>query len=373
MRLTYFHNLAWDGRVLGDLAKPEIQRDFGTFEVYRDFLARSLERLSENARAKERTEPLGLISTLSSGYDSPTVTALVRGVGCRETFGFDRGRDGHDDSGEPIARRLGVRYHPIATTAWRSQRLAAVPFLASIASEASSVAYKGAEELLARKVVFTGYHGDKVWGTNPTQPGDEFRRTDTAGVDLSEYRLWAGFIHCPVAFLGIRQIRDIQAITMSAELAPWCTRPRYNRPICRRILEENGVPGDMFALRKQATAQRLLRPGDFLTRGMRLDYYRWIRSRRQDWIRLGEQPPHLLAQWRALLLARIGLFATRSRDTAFATRVGRPADVVLARVAQACTPDKPFALQHYVFHWAVDRAKQRYPDPRRRGAATRST
>ena len=48
------------------------------------------------------------------------------------------------------------------------------------------------------------------------------------------------------------------------------------------------------------------------------------------------------------------------------------ADVVLARVAQACAPDKPLAMQHYVFHWAVDRAKQRYPDPRWHGAAIRS-
>jgi hypothetical protein len=353
VQFTYFHNLAWDGQALCDVPKPGVQRDFSTFEAYRGFLDKSMERLSTNAAAKERARPFEVVATLSSGYDSPTITVLARRVGCREVFGFDRARGDHNDSGAPIAELLGVQYHAVETSAWRSQPLAAVPFLAAIASGGSSVPYRGAESLLAWKVVFTGYHGDKVWGTKATDPGRELARTDCAGVDLTEYRLWAGFVHCPVPFFGVRQIGDIHAISTSAELAPWNATPRYNRPICRRILEEQGVPRDMFAVRKKATAHPLLRPDDFLTRDMRLDYYRWMRSQ-----------PGLSTDLRVLARARVAVLAEGARRNAAVKRPGPRADAMLARLS--VTPDSPPGQsdRQYVFHWAVERAKERYPDPR---------
>ena len=54
IRLTYFHNLAWDGQMLCDAPKPNVERDFSTFEAYRGFLDESMERLATNAGAKER-------------------------------------------------------------------------------------------------------------------------------------------------------------------------------------------------------------------------------------------------------------------------------------------------------------------------------
>ena len=93
IRLTYFHNLGWDGTSLCDLAKPDVQRDFSTYQAYRAFLDDAMSRISDNAAAKERTRSLPMIATISSGYDSPTVTVLARGAGCREVFGFDRARE----------------------------------------------------------------------------------------------------------------------------------------------------------------------------------------------------------------------------------------------------------------------------------------
>jgi hypothetical protein len=363
IRLTYFDNLAWDGQTLCEVPKPSVRRDLSTFEAYRTFLDKSMERVSANARSEERAQPFGLIATLSSGYDSPTVTVLARGVGCLDVFGFDRARGGLDDSGEPIARLLGVRYHAVDTAAWRSHRLAAVPFLAAIASGGSSVPYKGAEPLLAGKVVFTGYFGDKVWGTKATDAGDEFVRRDTAGVDLTEYRLWAGFVHCPVPFFGARQIGDIHAISTSPALASWNAKPSYNRPICRRIVEEAGVPGNMFAVRKKATAQPVLRAEDFLTRDMRSDYYRWVRARRRTLISRGQRPPSVLVDLRILARARVAVLAERAHQSAAAKRLGRRAEALLGRLSAGLGSDPGRVHHQYVFHWAVDRAKERYPDP----------
>ena len=241
-------------------------------------------------------------------------------------------RGNHDDSGAPIAELLGVRYHPLQTSAWRSEPLAAVPFLAALASGGSSVLYKGAESLVGGKVVFTGYHGDKVWGTKPTDPGCELVRTDTAGVDLTEYRLWAGFVHCPVPFLGVRQLRDVHRISTSEELAPWNAATDYNRPICRRIVEEQGVPREMFARRKKATAQPLLRAEDYLTRDMRSDYYRWVRAQRHVWKGLRMEHPSVLVDMRFIGRARAAKLVEHARRHAAVKRLGARVDGVLAQL-----------------------------------------
>jgi hypothetical protein len=349
---------------LCDRSKPEVRRDFGTYHAYRTFLDEAMQRLSDNATATERTTPLQLISTISSGYDSPTVTVLARGVGCEEVFGFDRARGDHDDSGAPVAAVLGVRYHALRTSAWRSEPMAAVPFLAALAAGGSAVLYKGAESLVGGKIVFTGYHGDKVWGTKPTEPGDELVRSDTAGVDLTEYRLWAGFVHCPVPFLGVRQLRDVQAISTSPELAPWNAKPNYNRPICRRIVEEQGVPRDMFGVRKKATAQPLLRGDAFLTRDMRTDYYRWVRAQRPQWERRGLETPSVLADMRFIGRARGAALVEHARRHGAVKRWGSRVDGALARLSAALEPKPGQAHHQFVYHWAVERAKERYSESR---------
>ena len=249
VRLTYFHNLVWDGHVLGDLAKPGIQRDFGTFETYRDFLARSWNGCPRTLGPRSATNRLGSISTLSSGHDSPTVTALVRGAGCRETFGLSiRGRGGHDDSGEAIgeAPRSPVppdRYDCMALAATCG---GAVSGLHRVGSFLGPV--QGRRGLVARKVVFTGYYGDKVWGTNPTQPGDEFRRR------ILQVATSANTGYGRLHPLSRRLYRsppddDIQPSPCPPSCTVW-TRPRYNVRYVGASSRRTRA-GDMFALRKQ--------------------------------------------------------------------------------------------------------------------------
>jgi hypothetical protein len=326
VQVTYFNNLCWDGHELSEVMKPGEHRDLSSYERYRAFLGTTMERLAVNAGAADRHLRFDLLTTLSTGYDSPTAAVIANDVGCERAFGFDRSRGGVADSGARIAEILGLRYDAVDTTAWREEPLAAVPFLAAITSAGSSVSYRGAEGLLAGRVVFTGYHGDKVWDRATGALGPDIVRSDPSGTDLTEYRLWVAFVHCPVPFFGVRQIGDIHALSTAPELAPWDVGGGYSRPICRRIVEGRGVPRDLFGMRKKATAQRILRTDDFLTRDMRSDYLRWMRSHRDALLRAGTTVPR--------------------------------------RLSRRTTSDGRDIPHQHVFHWAVDRAKEHYPDPR---------
>ncbi len=111
------------------------------------------------------------------------------------------------------------------------------------------------QDVLAAKLFFTGYHGDKVWNCNNTKVSTDIIRGDASGVSLAEFRLRLGFIHLPVPFLGCIQHPSIHAISNSAEMQPWSTGGKYDRPIPRRLIEEYGVPGHLFGRQKKAISQ----------------------------------------------------------------------------------------------------------------------
>ena len=58
-----------------------------------------------------REHSQSILSTLSSGYDSSAVNALVRKAGCEVAISFDRAEGGQDDSGAGITQMLGLRIH----------------------------------------------------------------------------------------------------------------------------------------------------------------------------------------------------------------------------------------------------------------------
>src|SRR5687768_8323736 len=89
VRLNYFHNLAWSGGALREVAKPHSVHGFATFEGYRDYLAASIAAVATNAADPRRSFPTPILGTLSGGYDSPMVSVLAsRAAGLREAFNF---------------------------------------------------------------------------------------------------------------------------------------------------------------------------------------------------------------------------------------------------------------------------------------------
>ena len=319
IQVAYFNNLRWDGQTLVEVEKFNQTRDFSTFVKYRDFLSSSLGKIAKNMTANERQYPYQMLGTLSSGYDSPTVTVLARPHGLNEVISFKNARSGAEDNGSEIADLLGVKLSLISRTNWQScnsKSPAEEPFFAADPS-AQDIYFAGAENKLGNCVLLTGFHGDKIWDKNTKDLSPNIVRGDRSGLSLAEYRLHAGFIHLPVPFMGVRQIKDINLISNQLEMKPWDVPGNYSRPICRRIVEEAGVPRSLFGIAKKATSILFLRENITLSSEANKDYQKWLLSH-----------------------PKFGL-----------TR-GDISDVLDKKMIK------------YLFHWAIEKTKKRYDLPK---------
>src|SRR5690606_29618138 len=188
VRFVYFDNLVWNGRTLELRPKPGLGRDFSSFARFGGFLKESMAAMAENMADAGRRFPYKMLTTASSGYDSSTVTVLAHEAGCDSVICVDHDRQGDDDSGEPLAGVLGMKVVAIKSHAWRGAGLPEVAFLASD-SHGGDVFFKGAEPALEGTVLFTGFHGDKMWDKHPKDVSENIVRGDQSGLSLAEYRL----------------------------------------------------------------------------------------------------------------------------------------------------------------------------------------
>jgi hypothetical protein len=359
-QLTYFDNLIWDGAAITVIAKPGVGRDFSTFSRYQEFLEESMRLLSINMTASERSYRYELLPTCSAGYDSATVTTLARQAGCRQVLCFERGRGEEPDSGKPLALALGMEPVVVQKHAWTSMPMPEVPFIAADA-DGGDVYFKSAEPILGGKILLTGFHGDKLWGKETKNLSEHIVRGDISGLSLTEYRLLTGFIQCSAAFWGVRQIRDINALSKSDEMKPWDIPGDYSRPICRRIVEEAGVPRELFGIKKRASWVRFNRSRDFLTAESMEDYLEWLGGVRKGWIRRGRIPPILSPRVDRLELSVRQMIGRAVRD-----HRGLPQLVLrhsgLFRIGMKLFHNPPH-LRKYTFPWAIKQAKKNYPRP----------
>ncbi len=347
--LTYYHNLVWNGTRLVEQEKPGPVRDFSSFARYRDFLVSTLQQLDANLAAPQRRHRYRMLGTISSGYDSATVVALARGCGLREAISFDQALSGGDDNGAHIGAQLGVQVSVLDRDAWRAGALPEVPFLAADA-KGEDVYFQGAERHLQGRALLTGFHGDKVWGRHTRTLTPHLIRGDQSGLSLSECRLWVGFLHCPVPFLGARQIRDIHAISAAAEMAPWDTPWAYRRPICRRILEEAGIPRRAFGFRKRTASVLLFDEPSLLQRASLADYRAWRERRGGGLLRPAPDTGvwHTVPRFLRQTVGKLGGLA--------------PGRLALVRwlVRQVTRLGLRESSMDHAFLWAADLARDRY-------------
>lgn len=360
VQLTYFDNLAWDGRSLEVVPKPGGVRDFATFDRYARFLDDNMAALAANAADPARTRRYELLCTASSGYDSSTVTVVARRAGARQVLCFDQAGRGLDDSGEPLARWLGMEPVVIPRGAWMTSAMPEPPFLSSD-SHGGDVFYKGAEATLRGKVLLTGYHGDKIWAKDAHHVDENIVRGDQSGLSLTEYRLGAGMIHCPITFWGVRQIGDLHAISNSDEMKPWDVPGDYSRPICRRIVESEGVPREMFGIAKKATWVLLLWNKQFLSPDSMRDYLSWLQERRRHWMRSGRIPP-LMNRRLDTMDVEIRKFAGKLSADEKSFHGKALHSTGLVRVLWRLSEGPP-RLRRYLFPWAMQHRLRAYPAP----------
>jgi hypothetical protein len=374
VQLTVFHNLRWADGVLSVVPKPFGDRTFTDFASYHGFLQRSMAGLMENIASKGRKYRIQPLATLSSGYDSTMVTVLAHHAGLDEVISFARGfrrrtlgEPPDDDSGHAVAQHLGLTCHTIEPR--ETEALEEVPFLAANAA-GEDMHFVGAADHLEGRLLFTGFHGDMVWGKTASELGDDLAGVGFTGPSLTEFRLWAGFQHAAVPFWGARAVAQINAISNAAEMAPWDVGGGYSRPICRRIAEEAGLPRGTFAVTKKAGAAFPLLRRSFLSAASAKDYLAWLRARRSRWLRARRVPPPT-----SLGLDRLTISVIRQIEEmiekltwSVATRSGwsaLPSYRVIRRLSTLTLPDgtKPPwlpVLRRYVFPWAISVAAERY-------------
>ena len=237
-----------------ELEKPE-PPSFGDFAAYRDWLADSVGAIVRNASDPARHSTYRPIATISSGYDSPATAALALAAGCNEALTIREASWGPvtDDSGTPVAEKLGLTVHEVGLTDYlAAPGLPEADFVAP--GDASDVPMSAFAPWLANRILLTGFHGDKIWDPNNPDVSRRIARGDASGSNLTEFRLRTGFIHLPVPFMGCTRAADIRRISRSSEMDHWRIGGHYDRPIPRRIAEEAGAARESFGQHKLATA-----------------------------------------------------------------------------------------------------------------------
>jgi len=254
VNLVYFNNLLWNGREMQEVDKPDDAPTLDGYQSYRQFLDKSLRLLAANARAPERHWPVEFLTTISTGYDSAAVAALVRQIGCRNAVTFRQSRSlwRGSDSGRHIASALGLACQEYDRAAREYPHEESLWAMVGRPGVLNWTLFDYPEPLCC---FFTGCHGDKVWERDRSPLTDPFQIPSLGDLGIGEFRLLKGIFHCPVPHWGMRHVHDIRAISFLDEMAPWTLGVTgYDRPIPRRIVEEAGVPRRMFGILKKNTS-----------------------------------------------------------------------------------------------------------------------
>jgi hypothetical protein len=256
-------------------------RDFQTFDDYLSMLRDRLAAICANAQDPARRTPFAIFGTLSSGYDSTAITALIKHLGVQRYFTYV-GAWGSQTANQPeyetapIAAALGIE--PIRIQSPRVPDPEDELLLRAGSPLGHQIPLLAMADYVERNAevaaVFTGFHGDIVWDVNvPDEAVSEaIIRHDASGIDLSELRLKSGFINVAVPFLYAASIKSIVAVSRSAEMQPWTLGTAYDRPISRRIVEGAGVPRERFGFLKGGIFSGGNRPTNPELRARYLDY-----------------------------------------------------------------------------------------------------
>lgn len=345
-----------------------------SFEEYRDFLTEVSEAIVHNANSPDRKRRFRPLATISSGYDSPATAVLAREAGAEEAVTFGKARPAFgpgSDAGDRIARRLGLEVTEHERSEYRARDdFPEADFLAA-GTGGEDVVFASLGNELAGTILFTGFAGDSAWSRMSADPERslDYATGDRSGASLHGFRLRCGFIHFPVPLSTYTQHPGLHEISNSKEMCPWSVSdwtgswkdillgrsgPSYDRPIARRIVEEAGVPRDLFGQTKRAVSQPFYQDDDL--EGI-------MSSRSLEDFRAFLMSSDVQSVVDRSLVSRLA--PALHRSLSFPLKLARKVSLLLGRPRRFELPwpnhhMKPVTERQFTFHWAVEIVKRRY-------------
>jgi hypothetical protein len=172
-----------------------------------------------------------------------------------------------------------------------------------------------------------------------------------AGQNIGEMRLALAFIYVPAAFIGAQKMPEINKISRGEEMRPWTLFNDYDRPICRRTLEEAGVPRHAFGQKKRAS-------GVAVSEGLKNTMTHQSYQNFQEFLRLHE-PKSLDAK----LALRKLMYKLRYSNEGARRKIYSKlyyATGVRFRVPLVFPNVMPVSRESYLFHWAMQHMQAKY-------------
>lgn len=276
-------NLVYSSGKVTIETKPEKNR-FSDFTSLNTFMREAFLRLKNNWECAVRKNRLLAFSTISTGYDSAAVSYFAANAGCHSFFTcvsssaigpkFLRTERKIMDDGSHIAKYMGktcIKFDRSDFKRDLSNELYLFLGMPNTRLTNFLPMINHLDRLGEPSILFTGIGGDDAWGSDPNDSDYDY-----GAISLSEIRLKAGFIHCPL-LLWLSQFRPLLLeISGSGDMKRWSIRSVYDRPIPRRILEEGGVPREAFGYIKKGGWKWFRIPNRPFDPQLRQQYYKFL-------------------------------------------------------------------------------------------------
>ncbi len=227
---------------------------FNSFEDFYGQMQRDIEKIYLNATSKDRNSSgYGVISTISSGYDSCACATVAKKLGCTTVVSLSGGK--YDaDSGLKAAMELG--YQNLIQREQQSYKVKKGCIDAEYVCSGelgTHLQFSVFEDLFSDNLVFMGLRGDYYWGLS-SEPNNDFEMRGfyyyETNIGYIENALKNNYIIIPLPTYGTSVSTSIRLISLSKEMAPWRLYNDYDRPIPRRIVESAGVSRESFGQKK---------------------------------------------------------------------------------------------------------------------------
>ncbi|MDP2275501.1 MAG: hypothetical protein Q8K32_32435 [Archangium sp.] len=278
-RLSVMHQLIFEALHIGPDGTASFRfhdkpHEFRDFTDYRGQLNGALTSLWKNATDSRRARPMRAVGSASRGYDSGTVLAMVQPIVATPMISWTAQKSNtrvpelvqklmktnlSDDDGSEVAARLGAtpRYLNLDFSKISAEMEAWCWATAQISPElAFHALLTEADSHDVPTIFFAGHAGDGVWelGLSEIMQTGQIIRGAQSGYALIEARARYGVVECSAPYLFSRSVGAIHRVSGLPEMSHWQLKNGYDRPICRRILEEAGVRREAFGWGKKAVA-----------------------------------------------------------------------------------------------------------------------